>query len=77
MKRKQQTMAREDFERYRKPTRRERFRQELKQVVPWSRRTALVEPMYPEGEGADRTAVSLLAPERTRITGTGSYRCGQ
>jgi len=48
-----------DFERYRKPTRREQFLVEMNQVVPWSRLTALVEPMYPKGEGAGRPSVGL------------------
>ena len=59
MKGKQQTMALGDFERYRKPTRREQFLVEMNQVVPWSRLTALVEPMYPKGEGAGRPPVGL------------------
>jgi transposase, IS5 family len=59
MKGKQQTMALGDFERYRKPTRREQFLVEMNQVVPWSRLTALIEPMYPKGEGAGRPPVGL------------------
>ncbi len=59
MKGKQQTMALGDFERYRKPTRREQFLVEMNQVVPWSRLTALVEPMYPKGEGAGRPPIGL------------------
>jgi len=59
MKGKQQTMALGDFERFRKPTRREQFLVEMNQVVPWSRLTALVEPMYPKGEGAGRPPIGL------------------
>ena len=59
MKGKQQTMAMGDFERFRKPTRREQFLVEMNQVVPWSRLTALVEPMYPKGEGAGRPPIGL------------------
>ena len=50
----QQTTALGDFERYRKPTRREQCLVAMNQLVPWSRLTELVEPMYPTGEGAGR-----------------------
>jgi len=40
----QQTLAGSGFERHRKVTRRERFLQEMDEVVPWQRLVAVVEP---------------------------------
>lgn len=45
---KQQTLANSDFERFRKPTRRERFLAEMDDVVPWMELAALIEPHYPK-----------------------------
>ena len=38
------------FERYTKKTRREKFLEEMEQIVPWRELEALVEPHYPKGE---------------------------
>jgi len=38
------------FERYTKKTRREKFLEEMEQVVPWTKLETLVEPHYPKGE---------------------------
>jgi len=56
---KEQTMARGDFERYRKSAWRDQFLIEINQVVKWSNLSALVEPMYPKGEAAGRPPVDL------------------
>ena len=40
---KQLTLAVNDFERYRKPTRREKFLAEMDQVVPWKALCAVIE----------------------------------
>jgi transposase, IS5 family len=45
---KQLTLAASDFERYRKPTRREKFLSEMQSVVPWKELCAVVEPYYPK-----------------------------
>ena len=45
---KQLTLAVNDFERYRKPTRREKFLAEMDQVVPWKALCAVIEPYYPK-----------------------------
>ena len=45
---KQTTLAANDFERYRKPTRRERFLTEMNTVVPWADLVAVIEPHYPK-----------------------------
>ena len=59
MRPKQGTFAEASFERYRKPTRREEFLAQMNEVVPWERLTALIEPVYPAGEGAGRPPIGL------------------
>ena len=54
----QQTFATGDFERYRKPTRREQFLSEMDKVVPWEKLCALIEPHYPKA-GNGRPPVGL------------------
>jgi len=57
---KQLTLAANEFERFRKPTRRERFLAEMNTVVPWAELVALIEPYYPKAGGAGgRPAVGL------------------
>ena len=59
MRPKQGTFAELNFERYRKPTRREKFLARMDRVVPWGKLTALIEPVYPTGEGAGRPPIGL------------------
>src|ERR1019366_2788432 len=54
MRPKQETFAEASFEKYRKPTRREDFLAQMNTVMPWGKLTALIEPVYPQGEGAGR-----------------------
>lgn len=57
---KQWTLASNEFERYRKPTRRERFLAEMNTVVPWAELCALIEPHYPQaGSAGGRPAAGL------------------
>ena len=57
---KQLTLATSDFERFRKPTRREKFLAEMNEVVPWADLVALIEPYYPKaGDAGGRPAVGL------------------
>ena len=49
---KQLTLATSDFERYRKPTRREKFLIEMHTVVPWRQLCAVIEPHYPKATSA-------------------------
>jgi transposase, IS5 family len=49
---KQLTLASGEFERYGKPTRRERFLAEMDTVVPWAELVALIEPYYPKATSA-------------------------
>ena len=60
MVKKQLTLAGNDFERFRKATRRERFLAEMNVVVPWAELVALLEPYYPKASSAGgRPAVGL------------------
>lgn len=59
MRPKQGTFADANFERYRKPTRREQFLTQMNTVVPWDKLTALIEPVYPTGDGAGRPPIGL------------------
>ncbi|MEW8525756.1 MAG: IS5 family transposase [Candidatus Thiodiazotropha endolucinida] len=55
---KQQTFATGDFERYRKPTRREKFLAEMDSVVPWNQLCEVIESYYPKA-GNGRPPVGL------------------
>jgi IS5 family transposase len=59
MRPKQDTFAEASFEKYRKPTRREEFLAQMNTVMPWQKLIALIEPVYPQGEGAARPPVGL------------------
>ena len=55
----QPTFAEVSFEQYRKPTRRERFLDEMNRVVPWAELAAAIAPVYPKPEGAGRPPVGV------------------
>jgi IS5 family transposase len=55
MKNKQMTLSGSGFEKYTKTTRRAQFLAEMERVVPWSELCALIEPVYPKGEGGRPT----------------------
>jgi hypothetical protein len=55
----QQTLAEATFERYRKPTRRELFLDEMDQVIPWGELAEVIEPFYPKPDGAGRPPVGV------------------
>jgi IS5 family transposase len=59
MKPTQQSLATAGFEIHRKRTRRDEFLAQMDQVVPWAKLCALIEPVYPRGEGAGRPTVGL------------------
>jgi len=46
------SLAASEFERYRKPTRREKFLAEMDRVVPWADLAGLIEPFYPKASSA-------------------------
>jgi len=55
----QQTLADEGFERYRKPTRRDQFLDEMDKIIPWQGLCEVIEPFYPKPEGAGRPPIGL------------------
>ena len=55
----QQTLADEGFERYRKPTRREQFLGEMDKIIPWLELCEVIEPFYPKQQGAGRPPIGL------------------
>ena len=55
----QQTLADEGFERYRKPTRRDQFLAEMDQVIPWRDLCKVIKPFYPTPKGAGRPPIGL------------------
>jgi IS5 family transposase len=55
----QRTLADEGFEKFRKPTRREQFLDEMDQIIPWRDLDKVIEPFYPKPEGAGRPPVGL------------------
>lgn len=55
----QGTLADEGFERYRKPTRRDQFLEEMDRIIPWAELAAVIEPFYPQGKGAGRPPIGI------------------
>ncbi len=55
----QQTLAEEGFEKYRKLTRREQFLNEMDRIIPWAELSAVIEPFYPKGKGRGRPPVGV------------------
>lgn len=72
MKNKQMTLAGSGFEKYAKTTRRAQFLAEMERVVPWGELCALIEPVYPKGEGG-RPPVPL--ERMLRVYFAGQSRC--
>ncbi|MEC4720367.1 IS5 family transposase [Noviherbaspirillum sp. CPCC 100848] len=56
---KQQTLAQGSFELYRKPTKREKFLNDMEQVIPWQALHDLLMPYYPKA-GNGRPPVGLM-----------------
>jgi hypothetical protein len=61
------------FEQYRKPTRRERFLDEMNRVVPWADLVAAIEPVY--SKAGRRRAHAPCPLSATVIQAVGS--CGE
>ena len=55
----QRSLAEEGFEKFRKPTRREKFLAEMQQVIPWAGLCGVIEPFYPKGDGAGRPPIGI------------------
>jgi transposase, IS5 family len=54
----QSTLA-EGFEKYRKKTRKEQFLEEMEIIIPWKELTEVIEPFYPNPQGAGRRPVGV------------------
>ncbi len=70
----QQSLSEEGFEKYRKPTRRERFLEEMERIVPWAELGAVIEPFYPKPAGAGRRPIGIA--RMLRIHGSFEFRVG-
>ena len=55
----QQTLADNGFERFRKQTRRETFLLEMDQIIPWRDLCRVIKPFYPKRQGAGRPTIGL------------------
>ena len=44
----QMSLAEADFEKYRKPTRREQFLNDMDQTIPWKELCEVIKPFYPK-----------------------------
>ena len=55
----QQSFANVSFEKYRKTTRKEKFLNDMDQIIPWKELMALIEPFYPKPKGAGRRPVGV------------------
>jgi IS5 family transposase len=55
----QQTLAEEGFERYRKPTRRDQFLDEIDKIIPWAGLSEVIKPFYPKQSGAARPPIGV------------------
>lgn len=49
----------EGFDKYRKLARRERFLEEMDQIIPWKELRELIEPFFPKGKGAGRPPIGV------------------
>lgn len=50
----QPSFASDDFEKYRKKTRKEVFLEEMNQIIPWKALSKVIKPYYPKPKGAGR-----------------------
>lgn len=55
----QQSFAAEDFEKFRKKTRKEQFLDEMNQIIPWQELSEAIKPYYPDPKGAGRKPIGL------------------
>lgn len=56
---KQRSFADQEYEKFRKKTRREQFLEDMNIVVPWQELVSIIEPFYPKGDGPGRPPVGL------------------
>ena len=55
----QQTFASDDFEKYRKKTRKEVFLEEMDKIIPWKSLSKVIKPYYPKPKGAGRRPIGI------------------
>lgn len=55
----QDTFSDAGFEKYKKKTRKEQFLEEMEKIIPWQELTQVIEPFYPNPEGAGRRPVGI------------------
>jgi len=55
----QQNFAADDFEKYRKKTRKEVFLEEMDQIIPWKALSKVIKPYYPKPKGAGRRPIGI------------------
>jgi len=55
----QQSFAAEDFETYRKKTRKEKFLEEMETIIPWKELSEVIEPYYPKPRKAGRRPIGI------------------
>ena len=55
----QQSFAADDFEKYRKKTRKEVFLEEMDQIIPWKALSKVIKPYYPNPKSAGRRPIGI------------------
>jgi IS5 family transposase len=55
----QQSFASDDFEKYRKKTRKEIFLEEMDHIIPWKALSKVIKPYYPKPKGAGRRPIGI------------------
>ena len=55
----QQSFAADDFEKFRKKTRKEIFLDEMDQIIPWKALSKAIKPYYPKPKGAGRRPIGI------------------
>ena len=55
----QQSFAANDFEKFRKKTRKEIFLEEMDQIIPWKALSKVIKPYYPKPKGAGRRPIGI------------------
>ncbi len=55
----QQSFASDDFEKFRKKTRKEVFLEEMDHIIPWKALSKVIKPYYPKPKGAGRRPIGI------------------
>jgi len=55
----QRSFASDDFEKYRKKTRKEVFLEEMDRIIPWKALSKVIKPYYPKPKGAGRRPIGI------------------